>query len=192
MSNFVAIYDACVFYPAPVRDFLIRLARTNLFRARWTNQIHDEWIAALLRNRPDLTSEQLARTRARANDAVPDCLVTGYEGLINGLNLPDANDRHVLAAAIRCQAGVIVTTNIRDFPPEALQPYGLEAQHPDDFINYLFDLSPTSPAKVCVAVKEQRLALKNPPQNIDQLLTTFQQHGLTTTVESLSTMTELL
>lgn len=189
MSNFVAIYDACVFYPAPLRDLLVRLARTNLFRARWTNQIHDEWIEAVLRDRPDLLKERMERTRVLVNDAIPDCLVTGYEVLINELSLPDADDRHVLAAAIRCQAGVIVTFNIKDFPPDALRRFGIDVQHPDDFITHLFDLSPKA---VCLAVKEQRMALTKPSQSIDQLLDTFLKQGLSMTVESLRTMMELL
>ncbi len=58
-SNFTALYDACVLYPAPLRDLLMQLALTDLFRARWTNKIHDEWIRNLLKNRLDLTLEQL-------------------------------------------------------------------------------------------------------------------------------------
>lgn len=189
MSNFVAVFDACVLYPAPLRDLLLRLALTNLFRARWTERIHGEWIGAVRANRPDLSAEQLNRTRVLMNQAVPDCLVTGYEGLADAVELPDRNDLHVLAAAIRCQAGVIVTNNLKDFPQTALQPFGIEAQHPDDFIGHLFDLSP---AAVCSAVKEQRESLKNPPVHIEQMLDIFLSLGLTTTVESLREMQGLL
>lgn len=101
MANFAAVYDACVLYPAPLRDLLLRLALTDLFRARWTDRIHEEWIRSVLENRPDLKPEQLERTRQLMNQAVPDCLVTGYEGLIDQLELPDPDDRHILAAAIR-------------------------------------------------------------------------------------------
>lgn len=83
MANFTAIYDACVLYPAPLRDFLLRLAMTELFRARWTDHIHAEWIGGVLGNRQDITAEQLERTRQLMNQAVPDCLVTGYEELID-------------------------------------------------------------------------------------------------------------
>jgi hypothetical protein len=61
-SNFTALYDACVLYPAPLRDLLMQLALTDLFRARWTDQIHDEWIRSVLKNRPDLTLEKLTKT----------------------------------------------------------------------------------------------------------------------------------
>lgn len=100
MANFTAIYDACVLYPAPLRDFLLRLAMTELFRARWSDHIHGEWMNGVVRNRPDIPIEQLDRTRKLMNQAVPDCLVTGYEELMDSLQLPDPNDRHVLAAAI--------------------------------------------------------------------------------------------
>ena len=119
MASFVAVYDACVLYPAPLRDLLLRLALTDLFRARWTERIHEEWMRSVQRDRPDLTPEQLQRTRELMDLSVPGCLVTGYEGLIENLNLPDPDDRHVLAAAIRCQAGVIVTYNLKDYPQAA-------------------------------------------------------------------------
>ena len=125
MANFVALFDACVLYPAQLRDLLLRVAISDLFKARWTDQIHDEWIRNLLENRPDIAPERLARTRELMNASVPDCLVTEYEPFIQQLTLPDQDDRHVLAAAIRCQAGVIVTLNLRDFPEDVVSDYGI-------------------------------------------------------------------
>jgi DNA-directed RNA polymerase subunit alpha len=142
VANFVALFDANVLYPASIRDLLLRLALANLFRARWTDRIHEEWIGALLKRREDLTRAQLERTRALINEAVPGCLVTAYEGLIDGLTLPDPDDRHVLAAAICCDAEVIVTYNLKHFPEETLAPYGIQTQHPDEFVSSLFDLDP--------------------------------------------------
>jgi len=113
-SPFTAVYDACVLYPAPLRDFLMWLGLSGRFRARWSAQIPDEWKRNLLINRPDLTNAQLDRTSALMDLANPDGLVTGHEALIAGLTLPDAADRHVLAAAIRCNASVIVTFNERE------------------------------------------------------------------------------
>ena len=63
MPWFTVVYDACVLYPAPLRDFLLQLALADLFRACWTNQIHDEWMRNVLANRPDLSENQLRRTR---------------------------------------------------------------------------------------------------------------------------------
>jgi len=182
MSHFTAIYDACVLYPAPLRDLLMQLALTDLYRARWTNDIHDEWIRNVLKNNQNLTSDQLTRTKQLMNTSVRDCLVEGYQSLIPSLHLPDPNDCHVLAAAIRCQAGVIVTFNLRDFPLESLNPYEIEAQHPDVFILHLLDLNP---AKVCNAAEICRKRLKKKPKTPDQYLGSLMQQGLPQTVASL-------
>ena len=99
-SHFTVVYDACALYPAPLRDFLMRLALTDLFRARWSDMIHDEWIRNVLAQRPDLKPEDLERTRSLMNAHVRDCLVAGFEHLIPSVKLPDADDRHVVAAAI--------------------------------------------------------------------------------------------
>lgn len=85
MAVLTVVYDACVLYPAPLRDFLMWLALTDLFKARWTSRIHDEWISNVLQNRPDLTVEQLTKTRNLMDRNVRDCLVTGFERLIEGL-----------------------------------------------------------------------------------------------------------
>nr|WP_210240351.1 PIN domain-containing protein [Amaricoccus solimangrovi] len=118
------------------------LAQTKLFRARWSDLVHDEWIENLLANRPDLAREQLARTRSLMNAAVPDCLVEGFEALVGGIVLPDEDDRHVVAAAIMTRANVIVTFNEADFPREALEVFRLHTRHPDDFLMDLFSLAP--------------------------------------------------
>ena len=189
MASFTAVYDACVLYPAPLRDLLLRLALTDLFRARWTDEIHAEWMRSVSAQRPDLKPERLQRTRQLMDLSVPDCLVTGYQGLIDQLTLPDPNDRHVLAAAIRCQAGVIVTYNLRDFPAEVLDLYGISAEHPDEFVTHVFDLSPGA---VCAAVRDQRLALVRPARSVRELLDTFLSFGLPGTVAALETMQDLL
>jgi len=188
-SAFAAVYDACVLYPAPLRDFLMWLAMSGSFRARWSAQIHDEWKRNLLKNRTDLTSTQLDRTSQLMDDAVPDALVTGHEVLIEGLTLPDPNDRHVLAAAIRCSASVIVTFNERDFPADALAPFGIEAQHPDVFIDYLFDLDA---AAVVGAARRQRAQLKSPPMPVERHLDVLLKQGLVQTTKVLSAYQSVL
>lgn len=182
MATFGAVYDACVLYPAPIRDFLIRLARTGLFRAHWTNHIHAEWIRALKRQRPDINDQKLDRLRRQMDSAVPDCLVTGYEPLIETLHLPDADDRHVLAAALKSGAAVIVTTNLKHFPAEALAEFDIEAQHPDEFVRHLCDLSMGAVVRV---VQEQRHDLKSPPKTAEEMLETFLASGLPETVSVL-------
>lgn len=186
---FVALYDACVLYPAPLRDLLMHLACTGLFRARWTERIHDEWMRNVLANRHDLKPEQLQRTRALMDQAVPDCLVTHYEDLEGQLALPDVDDRHVLAGAIVGRADVIVTFNLKDFPAAVLAPKGVEAQHPDDFIRHLIDLHAGA---VVAAVRAQRDTLKHPPCNARKLLDTFLQQRLPTTVAALEPFIDAL
>lgn len=103
MGTFTVLFDACVLYPAPLRDFLMHLAITDLFRAKWTDEIHDEWIRNLLKNRPDLTQERLQRTRDLMNSNVRDCLVSGYEDLIPSLTLPvRLQPRYVLSSKLSC------------------------------------------------------------------------------------------
>ena len=175
----VVVYDSCVIYPAPMRDLLMHLALTGLFQARWTEDIHREWMRSLLKNRPDIRLEQLERTREAMNSAVPDCIVKGYEPLIEGLTLPDEKDRHVLAAAIHAGAGVIVTLNLVDFPASILSNYRVEAQHPDDFVKSLIDLDATRVAK---AAERQRLMLRRPPKSREEYLETLLDQGLPKTV----------
>jgi len=167
----------------------MHLALSGLYRARWTARIHNEWMTALQRQRPDLSREALEWTRSRMDEAVPDCLVSGYEGLEASLDLPDPDDRHVLAAAIHCGAGTIVTYNLKDFPDELLAPYGIAAQHPDEFIAHAYDLDPGA---VCKAVLDQRASLKNPPKSVEELFDTYLQQGLATTVAALRQNAELL
>ena len=175
MASFTVVYDACVFYPAPLRDLLIRLAQTRRFRARWTRTIHDEWTRNLLADRPDLSRTHLDRTVELIDQAVADCLVTGYEHLVEHLHLPDPEDRHVLAAAIRSGAAAIVTMNLRDFPDDVLEEYEILAVHPDDFILDLADLEPQVLERV---VKEQRAALVRPPVDAAAFVARFQMLGL--------------
>ncbi|MBN6742594.1 PIN domain-containing protein [Acidithiobacillus sp. MC6.1] len=185
-SQFTVVLDACVLYPAPLRDLLLRLAGTGLYRARWTDQIHDEWIRNLRLNRPDLDPARLHRTRQLIDKSVPDCLVSGFEYLIEAVTLPDPDDRHVLAAAIVAQADLIVTANLKDFPAESLAPHNLEAKHPDDFLVEQFDLQA---AKFLGAVAEHRAALKSPPKSQKQYLETLSGLGLPQIVEKLKDWT---
>jgi hypothetical protein len=189
LVDLTALYDACVLYSASLRDLLMWLALTDLFRARWTDAIHEEWMRTLLRGRPDLKRTQLERTRDMMNANVRGCLVTDYEDLIETVTLPDPDDRHILAAAIRCGANVIVTFNLTDFPAHVLQGYGIAAQHPDVFVSHLLDLDPVA---VCGALKRQREALKNPPQTAEQLLDRLQRQQLVQTVARLRTVIHLL
>jgi PIN domain len=165
------------------------LALTDLFRAKWTDAIHLEWMRNVRKDYPDVTQAQVERIRDLMNAHVRDCLVTGYEDLIETLSLPDPGDRHVLAAAIRAGADLIVTTNLADFPNETLARYGIEAQHPDDFILRLLDLAPNV---VCSAAKKQRESLKKPPLTVEQYLESLERQGLAQTVAALRQFVDLI
>ena len=123
------------------------------------------------------------------NKAVPDSLVKNYEGVLDSLNLPDPDDRHVLAVAIKCQADVIVTNNLKDFSKSELEKYDIEAQSPDIFLSHLFDLDPI---RFCGAVRAQRARLINPELTADELLDIFYDQGLPLTVSKLREVIELL
>jgi predicted nucleic acid-binding protein len=179
---FTVVYDASVLHPASVRDLLVRLAQTGLFRARWSNQILDEMVNSVLRRQPDLDPARLARTRDLMCRAVADCMVEDFDPLIEGLDLPDPDDRHVLAAAIKCHAQVIVTENLRDFPDTVLDPYGIEAQRADEFVLHVIELAP---AAVAAVLQRQADALVNPPQSLDELLDRLRSNGLDRAVAAL-------
>ena len=178
----IALLDACVLYPAPLRDLLMRLAVSDLFQARWTDRIHDEWTRSVLADRPDITPGSLARCRVLMDQHVPDCLVTGYEPLISTFTLPDPDDRHVLAAAVHGGATSIVTFNLGDFPASVLDPYHIEAIHPDEFVVRLWD---ESPAAVLEAARRQRAGLKRPPKTAAEYLATLEQCRLVETAARL-------
>jgi len=177
------LYDACVLYPAPLRDLLMWLGLSGRFRARWSRAIHEEWKRNLLRNRPDLSRERLDRTSDLMDKAIPDCLVEGYEALIADLNLPDPDDRHVLAAAIHGDASIIVTFNLRDFPRESLAPFGIEALHPDAFILQFLERDVTA---VISAARHQRAQLVHPSIGTDHYLEMLRKQGLTKTAQALA------
>ena len=130
----LVVCDASVFYSIVMTDLLLSLGVAELIRPRWTQQIHDEWMRNLRTNRPDLDPAKIERRRQQMDAAIDDCLIAGYEAFIPQLSLPDPDDQHVLAAAIHGQASVILTYNRRHFPRRVVAPYGISAQHPDDFL----------------------------------------------------------
>lgn len=179
--GFVAVYDACVLYPAPVRDLLMEIAISDLVRARWTERIHQEWMSSLVKDRPDI-KQRIHQTRTLMDAVIPDALVTHYESLIDGITLPDPKDRHVLAAAIKCGAQIIVTANLKDFPPEFLAPYGIEALHPDEFIEHQFGLNQGA---VIACAKRIRARLQNPEKSADEYLEILSSSRLPVTADLL-------
>ena len=179
MTNDAAIIDADVLYSAALRDFLLWLADGQLFTPYWSNEIHEEWIRNLLKNRPELKRENLERTRRNMDSRFPKALVGGYESIIPTLKLPDQGDRHVLAAAIHAEAGSIITFNLKHFPKAALEPYGIEAMSPDKFVLRLIQEKANL---VLIATKIHRANLTRPPKTVDEYLATLEKQKLTKTV----------
>ncbi|TDU66458.1 PIN domain-containing protein [Prosthecobacter fusiformis] len=175
MISPTVILDACVLYPAALRSLFMYLAVNETIHARWTERIHEEWMTAVLRERQDLSRAQLERTRDLMNRHALDAVVTDYERHIPALVLPDLNDRHVLAAAIECGAEFIITWNLKDFPKQILNEYGIEAVTPDLFLTRLMESEPTAVLK---AMRMQHESLKNPALTAEEYLEMLNRQGL--------------
>lgn len=171
----VVVLDANVLYPAQLRDLLMRLAVEGLIRVHWTNEIHEEWTRAVLERHPDIAPEQLARTRALMEQALPAARVTGYRRGLSQVILPDPDDRHVVAAALKAGASAIVTFNVRDFPAEVLVPHGLEPIHPDAFVRSLYE---AEPKRVVEVARRHRTTLRRPPLTVTEYPATLEHAGM--------------
>lgn len=180
---FVVVYDANVLYPNVVRDLLIRIAQAGLVQAKWTHEILDETFRALLKNRPDTPDSTWERLRELMLAAIRDGLVMGHEPLVDAITgLPDADDRHVVAAAIKSKAQVIVTANIKDFPAHELAKWNVEAKHPDAFIVDQIHLDPRA---VYAAVQQIADSRTNPPGTVTDVLDELARAGLVEAVAAL-------
>jgi len=177
-----ALLDANVLYPAPLRDCLLHLASLGIYEPIWTAAIQDEWIRNLVKARPDISRAALEATQRAMDKAFPGSNVAGYESLIDNLSLPDRDDRHVLAAAIKGGAQIIVTANLKDFPSKALIPYHTRAEHPDEFISGCID---REKQKAFKALENQVRSLKNPPLSREKVLENLENTGLVKSVAKL-------
>lgn len=180
-SRYTAILDANVLYPQLIRDTLMSLAVERLYHAKWSEMIHGEWINNLVQDRPELV-DKIPAVVELMNSAVPDCVVTNFEHLIDCIQLPDINDRHVLAAAIVGHADAIVTFNVKDFPEALLEPYGIEVQHPDEFIINQLQLQEIPALS---AIKKMRARWSNPVISPEELIAAYEKRGLPLTADHL-------
>ena len=149
-----ALLDANVLFPFRKRDILLRFHHAGLIRARWTERILDEWTHSPLELKPHL-EPSVRSQRHVMREHFAEAVVTGYEPLIGKLELPDVDDRHVLAAAIRCGAQYIVTDNRADFPAEVLARFDIEAIDADGILSRTFDLN-----SACCALFGRRTAIR--------------------------------
>lgn len=178
--RFKCVLDTNVIYPIEIRDLLFWFAYYDLYTPKWSEHIFDEWKDVMQRKGVD---DNIAETRVnKANSAFPDAMVNNYAGLISGLKLPDPKDCHVLAAAIKTNANVIVTNNIKDFPEEYLNSFGLSAKTADDFLTDIIDLNPD---KAVEAFKEMVLYRRNPDLNEFEVLDILRNRGLKDTADFL-------
>lgn len=180
MASPVVFADANVLYSSPLRDLVMQLAVDGAITLLWSEAVQDEWVRAVLRDRPELAS-RLHRTRVMMADNLPGAAVTGYEHLIPTLSLPDPDDRHVLAAAIHGGASVLLTFNVKDFPAEA-STSGPAAVHPDDF---LLLLATTAPDRVRMAAHQILDRLTMPPMTPEQYAATLARAGLPRTAKAI-------
>jgi predicted nucleic acid-binding protein len=159
MLDPIVLCDANVFYSILMTDLVLSLGEAGLFRPRWTNEIHEEWIRSVLEDQPQRTREQLERRRAFMDQAIGHDLIENYERHIDSLSLPDPDDRHVLAAAIEAGAEMLLTYNLRDFPEPVVAAYGVNVIHPDEFLGGLMaEKSET----VLSVIEEMRVKRKRP------------------------------
>jgi len=170
-----AVYDACVLYPFHLRNVLIQCAFDGLVEARWTDDIHDEWMRNLVANTDALLIERLIATRDRMKAVLPEADVSNYRPLITDLELPDPDDRHVLAAAIAGKASVIVTWNLKDFPAPNLLPYGVASQSPDDFLTALHAAFPDA---LISSINRARRNLRKTTPSVEAFIDALEQSGL--------------
>ncbi|WP_414636179.1 PIN domain-containing protein [Actinophytocola sp.] len=167
-----------------MRDLLIRLAQSGLVQAKWTDEILDEVFRSLRRNRPDLDADRLARTRQLMNCAVRDCLVVDYQAITKILDLPDSDDNHVLAAAIKAHAQVILTSNVKHFPHEALTTWNIEAKEADAFV---LDQIYLNRGIVHSAVQQIADSWNRPPGTFEDVLAGLERNGLFESAAALRT-----
>ncbi|GGR34535.1 PIN domain-containing protein [Deinococcus ruber] len=182
VSSVKALLDANVLYPATLRSLLIDLSLQGLYQAHWTDALQDEWIRNLLLHRPDLDPAKLQRTRVLMDRALDTARITDYEARMPQLQLPDPDDRHVLAAALHGGVDLIVTQNLRDFPTAVLEPLGLQALHPDRFVQNLLETDTTA---VLEALRVGRARFRAPPLSVAELLGMLERQGLPMTVSRL-------
>ena len=170
-----SVIDACVIYPASIRDVLLSVAAEGVFKPYWSQMIHSEWKRNLLKNRSDLNQAKLDKTSLAMDQFFHGANQNDFQHLIDKLILPDINDRHVLALAIKTQSKYIVTKNLKDFPVSVLEQYNICAIDPDDF---LIQLNKNFKMFLLEAMKKQRARLKNPPLTVDEFIDSIENSGL--------------
>ena len=185
-NRFTAFVDACSLVSPLRRNLLLSLAEGEFFRLRWSARVLEVEHAitrSYAKKEVEDGAERAAKARRAMERAFEEAVVSGYEDLQPGLGeLPDANDAHVIAAAVKTRASVIVTENLRDFPERILKPLDLEAKTADEFIADTVDLDIGWAIPI---IRRMRERLKRPEKTAEALLLAMEASGLTHTVDSL-------
>lgn len=187
-DRFVVILDANVLFPFRKRDILLSFYSAGFFRGRWTEQIINEWTKNLKSKRPEF-SKSIDSQVSAIETKFPEAIVTGYDALIETLELPDPDDRHVLAAAIRCGAQQIITDNLKDFPPDTLAEFDIEAISADEFLSHTFDLYSYNALPV---IREIRNRYDKPPFTPSEFIMDLTAKGLPKLAAQLRDKLELI
>jgi len=170
-----ALLDACVLYPMTIRDLLLTFADEDLFMPFWSNEIQKEWKRNLIQNRPDLDPKRIDQTILAMDEFFPDAAVEGWKSISSQISLPDKNDHHVLAAAIKCKAHYLVTSNLKDFPAVELEKFNIKPIHPDEFCRFLIQQNNKAATK---AFRNMVGRLNNPPRSFSEVLATLKKTDL--------------
>ncbi|MCL2736530.1 MAG: PIN domain-containing protein [Propionibacteriaceae bacterium] len=171
----MAFLDANVLVPVALADTILRSAERGFFLPRWSPTVIGEVARVVHRIHPEIPDTRI-QTRLSGMDArFPDASVHGYESLLQTVELPDADDRHVLAAARLSGADVIVTRNLRDFPDDVLRQWGLEAVSPDQFMRDMLDLFPRPMLDI---IREQAAHARRPPLSVNDVLASLERAGV--------------
>lgn len=178
--RFTAVLDTNVIFPVVIRDLLFWFAHYELYTPKWSNHIFDEWKSVMIRK--GIPLDEVNKRINKANLAFPDALVQNYEVILGSLKLKDPDDCHVLAAAITINADVIVTNNLKDFPEDYLETFGLKVKSADDFLTDIIDLNHEEALK---AFKEMVLNKKKPELNEYEVLDQLRKNGLIETANYL-------
>lgn len=189
-NRYTALLDANVLYSVAISDALMEVAATGIYAAKWSKAIDDEWVRNLAKNKNRAEADFYTR-RDSMHDACPDWEVPeeGWKLIEPCLTLPDANDRHVLAAAVAGHADSIVTINIKDFPASVLEQLGITALHPDEFLLQQLELEPLV---VLPAFKVMRARLKNPAFTPEKFVDAMERNGLIQTAAFLEQALQLI
>lgn len=167
MARFTAFLDACVLVPIAPCDTLLRMADSGAFRPLWSQRVVDEAQRALERIHPAIDPSRFQSRFRSMGESFEDAVVEGWESLEAGMTLPDPDDCHVLAAALRGRADAIVTENIKYFPQHVLEPLGIEAITVDDFLLAQLDLGPDATVRI---IEAQAAQMRQPPVTAAELL----------------------